>query len=121
MLTLQDLQSEMIRLSRLLDQGIDTLITYSREYAVAEDTYRMVRAKEILEATGTVETRRALADLATSSERVAAHTLDGLRQATLETVRSRRQQISALQSIAAAFRAEAEYGRTGPRNMEDVQ
>lgn len=117
MLTYQGLQTEMLRLSSLLDSGIDTLIQFSRDFAVAEDTYRMARARAYLASSGTVDERKAQADLATSTERLESHTLDGLRQAALEAVRSRRQQISALQSLAGAFRAEAEYGRTSP-NIE---
>jgi len=114
MLTSDELETEMWRLSRLLDQGISALRTYSSDYAVAEDAYRMARAKAILAAEGTVEEKRAMADLATSRERVEAHMLDGLRKAALEAGRARRQQLSAWQTMASAWKAEAEVARFGP-------
>lgn len=116
MLTPADLQSEMIRLSRLLDQGIDYLTEAAVEYAETDNAYRMARAKALLESEGTVSERNAQADLATSKERVAARLADGMKQAALEAVRSRRQQLSALQSLAAAYRAEVEHSKYGPQD-----
>ena len=114
MTSLVEIQAEMIRLSRLLDAGITELYNSSTTYAQAENTYRMAKAKAYLEAEGTVAERQALADLATSTERVVHRIADGMRKALTEAVRSRRQQISALQSLTAAHRAEAEYTRTRP-------
>ena len=113
-MTLHDLQAEMIRLSRQLDKGLDYLREQSEASAIAEDTYRLARARAYLDSQGTVDVRRSITDLATSKERVDAHIADGLRQAALEAVRSRRQQLSALQTLVSAHKAEAEYERTRP-------
>lgn len=104
----------MISLSRSLDEALSYLRQMASEYAVAEDKYRMAKATSYLEAAGTVDARRAQVDLATSTERVAAHIAEGMKQAALEAVRSRRQQLSALQSLLSAHRAEAEFARTSP-------
>jgi hypothetical protein len=40
---------------------------------------------------------------------------DGQRLAALEACRSRRTQLSALQSLLAAHKSEADFARTGPR------
>jgi hypothetical protein len=103
---------EMRRLSRLLDSGLQALRDQAKEYAEAEDAYRMARATAYLTSTGTVDERKAHADLATSEERRRAHLADGMRSAATEAVRSRRGQISALQSLLNAHRAEAEFART---------
>lgn len=104
---------EMRRLAGLLDAALAFLRDQTVEYAESEDVYRMARAKAYLEASGTVDERKATADLATSVERRRAHLADGMRQAAIEAVRSRRAQISALQSLLNAHRAEAEFTRTG--------
>ncbi len=113
-MTLDGLADEMARLSALLDDALGYLRRVSAEWAESEDAYRMSRARAVLEAVGTVDERRAQADMATSQQRRRAHLDDAMKQAALEAVRSRRAQISALQSIAAAHRAEAEFVRTAP-------
>ncbi len=111
---LTEMQTEMIRLSRLLDAGLEYLRVQAVEFAEAENAYRMARAKAYLESEGTVEMRKSIVDLATPVERVAAHLAEGMSRATLEAVRARRQQISAWQTLVSANRVEAEFARTGP-------
>jgi hypothetical protein len=50
--------------------------------------------------------------MATTKEREAAKSAEHQRIYALETVRSRRQQLSALQTAANAFEAEASFERT---------
>lgn len=112
-MTTQEMVEEMLRLSKLLDDALEFLKRQTVEYAKAEDAYRMLKAEAFLKASGTVADRNASADLLTSQQRQAAHLTDGMRQAALEAVRSRRAQLSALQTIANGARAEAEFARTG--------
>lgn len=107
--------AEMRRLSDLLDSGLRMLREQAKEYAEAEDAYRMAAATVYLTTEGTVAERKARTDLATSKERQRAHLADGMRSAATEAVRARRAQISALQSLLNAHRAEAEFARTGER------
>lgn len=111
---LAGLVDESRRLSALLDAGLSVLRESGERYARAEKTYREIRATAILRSVGTVAEREATADLASLDAREERDLADSLRSAALESVRSRRQQLSALQSILAAHRAEAEYVRTGP-------
>lgn len=105
---------EAKRLSSLLDAGLKALREASRDYASAENEYRRARASALLGAgAGTVSEREAVADLESADARLQRDTADGMRTAALEAVRSRRQQLSALQSLLAAHREEAAYGRTG--------
>jgi hypothetical protein len=106
--------AEMARLSELLDKALRVLREQASEFALAEDAYRMAHAKAYMAHAGPVHERKAAADLVTSAERQRSHLADGMRQAALEAVRSRRAQISALQSLLAADRAEAEFVRTAP-------
>lgn len=113
-MTPQETADEMRRLNKLLDDALAYLRRQVQEYAEAEDAYRMAHAKAFLEAAGAAYLRKATADLATSSQRQRAHLADGMRQAALEAVRSRRAQISAAQSLLAGEREEMAFARTGP-------
>lgn len=108
LITVADLRDEMLRLSRELDGAHDTLIKTSHDWAQAENTYRLAKANAYLASSGTVDSRKASVDKATSPERVTAHTAEALKVAALENVRNRRAQLSALQSVAHAVRSEVE-------------
>lgn len=110
-----EVADEMRRMSGLLDKAITAVREQSVEYADAENQYRMAHAKAYLAYEGPAHARKAAADLATGDERYRAHLADGMRQAALEAVRSRRAQISALQSLLSAHREEAAFARTGPQ------
>lgn len=120
-----ELVAELGRLSQEVDRALRFVREQAEHYAKAEDAYRMARAKLQLEAEAglrehhgidkpTVDEKRAYVDLNTSKERVAAHLADGLLKAGFEAVKSRRAQLSALQSASNAVRAELELSRTGP-------
>jgi hypothetical protein len=112
--TLPELADEMQRLSGLLDKALTALRNQAHEYASKEQEYRKAKAAAWLTvAQGTVPEREAAVNAATADERYQRDLADGMRQAALEAVRSRRTQISALQSLLAGHRAEAEFVRTG--------
>ena len=109
------LTDELLRLSRLLDSGLQALRDQAQEYAEAEHDYRKAKAEAWLSAPeGTVPEREAHVGGSTAAQRRRRDLADGMRQAALEAVRSRRAQISALQSLMAALRAEIDMLRTGP-------
>lgn len=104
-----------MRLSKLLDDALSYLGRQVREYADAEQTYRQAKARAWVEApAGTVPEREAHVNGLTAEERRAKDLAEGMRQAALEAVRSRRAQISALQTLANQRREEAAFARTGP-------
>jgi hypothetical protein len=110
-----ELIAEARRLSERIDEGVKALARAGREAAEAERTYRLQKAKAWLQHTdGTVPERQAAVDARVADERYARDLAEAGRLSALEALRSRRQQMSALQSIAAAFRAEAEHSRYGP-------
>ena len=115
MSALPEMADELRRLSRLLDQGLAALRDQAQELADAEDEYRQAVAVAWVQAPeGTVPEREAWVNGQTSKMRRRRDLAEGMRQAALEAVRSRRTQVSALQSLLAAERAEAEFARTGP-------
>lgn len=108
-------QQEVSRLSTLIDEGIKALTNFARETAEAEHDYR--KAKAIAWQTappGTVPMREAWVDSETAEQRRRLDLAEGSRSAALEAVRSRRQQLSAVQSLLAAYKAEADFNRTAP-------
>lgn len=115
-----DIVEEMWRLSKLLDRGVAALRSSAAEVADAEHAYRRAKALAwvaVLDALpgATVPERTAWVQGATADERRARDLAEASRLAALEAVRSRRQQISALQTLANADRAEAELAKTGPQ------
>ncbi len=115
-MTIDDMAAEMSRLSHLLDAGLAALRAQATDYADAESDYRQHVATSWLQAPeGTVPEREAWVNGQTAKHRRRRDLADGMRTAALEAVRSRRTQVSALQSLLAAHRAEAEFARTGPR------
>ena len=113
---LETLTAEALRLSQLLDNGIAALREAGVAYAEAEHTYRASSAMAYLATeSGTVAEREAHVYALVGEHRRSRDLADGQRVATLEAVRSRRTQLSALQSLLAAHRSEADFARTGPR------
>lgn len=120
MLDLQEAMEEMRRLSGLLDDGLAAMRRLANEYAQTEATYRKGKAHAWL-ATRTGDDRRlsvtertAIVDSETADLRMARDLAEAMRQAALESVRSRRAQVSAWQSLLAAEREEMAMARTGP-------
>jgi|AntDeeMinimDraft_6_1070357.scaffolds.fasta_scaffold16471_3 hypothetical protein len=117
---------ELRRLSRLIDGGIEALRDQAHALAEAENSYRRSKAEAWLrcptdepgvksgEREWTAARREAWVNAETGDLRMARDIAEGVRQAALEAVRARRTQMSALQSLLAADRAEAEFARTGP-------
>lgn len=105
---------DMARLSRLIDQGLATLRDQSRELAESEEAYRIAKAQAWGRAPdGTVAQREAWVDGITAAARKRRDLADYTRSAALESVRSRRTQVSAIQSLLAADREEAGLIRQG--------
>jgi hypothetical protein len=109
---LEALTAEAWRLSQLLDKGVAALRDAAIAYADAEHEYRSRNAMAYLETeTGTVAEREAHVYALVGDFRRRRDLADGQKLAALEAVRSRRSQLSALQSIIAAHRAEVELAR----------
>jgi len=108
-------QQEIERLSALIDEGIKALVASAQEVAQAEHDYRKAKAIAWVEAPGgTVPVRESWVDSETAEHRMRLDLADGMRVASLEAVRSRRQQLSAVQSLLAAHKADADFHRTRP-------
>lgn len=126
-MTPDEMHSEAQRLGRQIDEGIRTLREQAKGLAEAENIYRKARAEawvrcpndppgtKMHDREWTSARRDAWVDAETADLRRVRDIAEGMRQAALEAIRARRQQLSALQSLAAADRAEAEIAGKGPR------
>jgi len=109
---LEALTAEAWRLSQLLDRGVMALRDAAVAYAEAEHKYREAKAMAYLETeSGTVAEREAHTYAAVGEHRRDRDLADAARLAALEAVRSRRAQLSALQTLISGHRAEAELAR----------
>ena len=114
-MTIGELVREANRLSAKIDAGVQALNAAAARAAHAEHDYRLHKAKAWMTCReGTVPERQAQVDGECADLRLARDLAEGERVAALEALRSRRSQLSAVQSIAAAYRAEAEHARYGP-------
>lgn len=110
--SLPELVEEARRLSTLIDRGIAALRDSAKSAAHAEHDYRHAKAEAWqIVGEGLADEKRARVDAMTAELRMARDIAEGERQAALEAIRSRRSQLSALQSILAATRSEIELAR----------
>jgi hypothetical protein len=114
-LTLTELAAEARRLSGLLDKGVQALRQTGLEFAQAEHDYRQAKATVYPDTVGTVAEREAQTYGMVGDLRHRRDAADAVRTAALEAVRSRRAQLSAVQTLLHAHKAEADFERTGPR------
>jgi hypothetical protein len=113
---MMEYQKEVSRLSLLIDEGIAALVKSAHDVAQAEFDYRKEKAKAWVEAPqGTVPVREAWVEAQTAEWKRTLDLAEGMRQASLEAVRSRRQQLSAVQSLLAALKADHDFHRTRPQ------
>lgn len=112
--TPNELVEETLRLSKLLDAALAYELKKAREWAELDTEYRKAHATAWLNHDGPQGDKKARADLDCADEMYRAHLADGEHRASIEAVRSRRAQISAMQSLMNVIRAEAELAKFGP-------
>lgn len=113
-MTPADLARETWRLTRLMDESLEHLREVAVAFSVADHEYRQARASSWMRTHGTISDREAQVELRCGDLRHERDTAENLKAAAMESLRSRRAQLSALQSLMGAARAEAEFARTGP-------
>lgn len=115
----EDLNRELLRLSGRLEKATTQLRRDSLKFAGAEHAYRRSKAQAYLTAKtsaekATIPQLEALVDKSCEMERAKAYVARAMKESSLELVKSLRAQLSALQSIAATVRSEAELA-SGPQ------
>jgi hypothetical protein len=103
------------RLSKQLDGALGMLKEQIVAAADAERDYRKAKAESwVVAPEGTAQARQAWVEGETADLRHRRDIAEGMVRACHQAIRSRQQQISLLQSVASAHKAEAEFARTGP-------
>lgn len=118
--TPRDLVAMMIEAAGHLDAAQDELVRATHEDARADRRMRQAKATAYLASSGTVGERDAAVAKSTDEEHYAARLADGLVRAALEAVRSRRQVLSSLQSIAGAVKSEMEFAKYESRDARSA-
>ena len=111
---MNDLRAEVERLSDQIEDALDEIREASQDEAMREFQYRKARSEAWARTSGTAKEREDAVNDLTADYRYHRDLAAGRRQTALESLRSRRQQLSACQSLLGADRAEAEFTRTGP-------
>jgi hypothetical protein len=106
------IESEIRRLARKLEDRTDELAGLFRGAAEADVAYRLAYAKALLVADGdTVSAREAHATLTTAELLLDRKVAEAVADAGRESVRSMRDQLSAVQSVGAMLRAQMDLAR----------
>lgn len=123
---LSDARDEMLRLSKLIDGGVNEIRTQSAGVANAEYHYRLARAEawarcpiddpgvKAGEREWTAARREAWVAAESAELRRERDLAETMRDSAREALRSRRTQLSAWQTLVNAHEAEASFARTGP-------
>lgn len=126
-MTPHEMAAEVERLSGRIDDGIRVLRQQSEALAAAEMEYRQAKAHAWImcptddagtkagDRDWTAAKREAWVNAETAELRYKRDLAEGTRQAALEAVRARRAQLSALMTLLAAHRSEAELARVDQR------
>lgn len=114
-MTADEMAAEGRRLSQLLDGALGFLKEQIKAAAEAERDYRQAKAKAWVEAPdGTAAAREAWVNGHTADRRYKRDLAAGMERASHQAIRSRLAQLSLLQSVANAYKAEASFDRYGP-------
>ena len=111
---MNDLRAEVERLSDQIEDALDEIRDAAEDEAMREFQYRKARAEAWSSTSGTAKEREDAVNDLTADYRYHRDLAAGRRQTALESLRSRRQQLSACQSLLGADRAEADLTRTSP-------
>jgi hypothetical protein len=112
MLTPGQTENELQRLSNKLEAKTDHLASLLSEAAEAEVTYKIAYAKALLTSEGkTVAEREAKALISVEDLLMKRKTTEAIASACLESVRSIRDQLAAMQSLNANVRNQAGLSR----------
>lgn len=114
--TVSEMYAEAQRFSALIDQGLAAMRDQATAYADAEAAYRKGKSTAWARAPHDMlaKEREAWVDAETADLRHTRDVAAAMRQTALEAVRSRRGQLSSVQTFANAHREEAAFARTGP-------
>jgi hypothetical protein len=108
---------QLLDASVKLDEAHEQLDTRVRNAAESNRKWRLARAEAYVRMKGkpgTVPEKQSLIEMETATEQYEAELNEGLHRAASEAVKSRRQQLSAVQSLVSLAKSEADLAKWGP-------
>lgn len=110
-----ELNVQLLDAAKALRASLADLETRTRDYAVKERQYRLAKSKAYLLAEGKNQMEReSRAEDAINELRYQRDLAEGLKESAHEATRANRTILSAVQTLAGLYRAEADFDRTGP-------
>jgi hypothetical protein len=116
-LNAHELARAMLDAKTEIDAALEEYRRCILEDAEADKLAKLTYASAYLAASGTAGERSAHADKGSVDERYRARLAEGLKRSAASAVDSKKQWLSALQSLAAAQRAEAQLAAYEPREV----
>lgn len=110
-----EIHGSMLRVARRLHRTVEEYQALAIENAQAQHQAKQAQAKAYLEVEGTVDHRRALVEIQCADVNLSARIAEAQEFAARKLLDTLRAELSALQSIASAYRAEAELVGRGPQ------
>jgi len=118
-MTVQEYAAEGQRLSRLIDEAVEELSAAAVGCATFEREYRRAKAEAWGKAPeGTVPVREAWVNAEVGDQRFERDKAEGERVSALESLRSRRAQLSFLQTLMKATSEDMQFHATGQADMQ---
>lgn len=112
-----ELARQLVDAKREIDAALEQYEEAIYADAEADRAAKLAKATAYLAASGPVAERQAQMDEATADVQYKARLAEGLKRAAAQTVESKRQWLSALQSLASLTRAEAALARWEPSEV----
>lgn len=112
-----ELAKQMLEAKSAIDAAFEEYQRCIIEDAEADKLAKLAHASAYLAASGTAGERNAHADKGSVDERYRARLADGLKRSAGMAVESKRQWLSALQSLASLTKAEAQLAAWEPREV----
>jgi len=115
-----DLTKSLFAAKRDIDQALEAYEKAIIEDAEADRVAKIAKSSAYLSSSGTAGERQAYTDQATSEVQYKARLAEGLKRSAAQAVESKRQWLSALQSLASLTKAEAALAKWSPSEVESA-
>ena len=113
-----EMAQEARRLTQLLDGALAFLKEQVKNAAAAERDYRLAKSEAWLRVSdGTAAQKEAWVDAQTAEARYKRDLAAGMEKASHQAIRARLAEMSLLQSVANAYKAEASFDRYAPETV----
>jgi hypothetical protein len=112
-----ELSQRMMTAKREIDAAFDTYEKAILEDAEADRASKVAKASAYLAASGPVAERQASVDQTTADVQYRSRLAEGLKRSAGQAVESKRQWLSALQSLASLSKAEAALAKWEPSQV----